>query len=59
MKHASLIILLVVALTACAENSSSLVILQNQAPEEGCSASNTISDNFVSQIGRASCRERV
>ena len=48
MKHASLIILLVVALTACAENSSSLVILQNQAPEEGCQASNTVSDNFVS-----------
>lgn len=48
MKHISLIILLVFALTACAENSASLVILQNQAPEEGCKASNTVSDNFVS-----------
>lgn len=35
-------------LSACAENSASLVILQNQAPEEGCQASNTVSDQFVS-----------
>ncbi len=33
---------------ACAENSASLVILQNQAPDEGCQASNSVSDQFVS-----------
>jgi hypothetical protein len=48
MKNTLVFWLLIVALTACAENSSSLVILQNQAPEDGCSASNTVSDNFVS-----------
>jgi len=48
MKNTLVYWLLIVALTACAENSSSLVILQNQAPEEGCQASNTVSDNFVS-----------
>jgi hypothetical protein len=37
-----------ILLSACAENSSSLTILQNQAPDDGCSASNSLSDQFVS-----------
>lgn len=35
-------------LTGCAENSSSLVIVQNQSPETGCTASNTVEDTFIS-----------
>ncbi|MBU1242862.1 hypothetical protein KKD52_01205 [Myxococcota bacterium] len=48
MKNTLVFWLLIMAMTACAENSSSLVILQNQAPEDGCQASNSVSDNFVS-----------
>ena len=36
------------ALAGCAENSASLVIVQNQAPEDGCDASNDVADNFLS-----------
>jgi len=40
--------LMLLCMGACAENSASLVILQNQAPEDGCQASNSVSDQFVS-----------
>jgi hypothetical protein len=43
------IILNLFVFTSCVENSSSLVILQNQAPESGCTASNTVSSEFISQ----------
>ena len=48
MKQSIIFLLIGMTLAGCAENSASLVILQNQAPEEGCSASNSVSDNFVS-----------
>ncbi len=43
------LILLVTGLTtACAENSASLVIVQNQSPTDGCEASATATDAFLS-----------
>jgi hypothetical protein len=41
-------LILTLSFMGCAENSSSLVLVQNQAPELGCTASNTVSDNFIS-----------
>ncbi|MDA3862662.1 MAG: hypothetical protein PF689_02225 [Deltaproteobacteria bacterium] len=43
-----ILVLLVMATGSCAENSASLVIIQNQAPEEGCTASNQVSTDFLS-----------
>ena len=37
-----------VVMGSCAENSSSLVIIQNQPPSDGCEASNSVSDKFLS-----------
>ncbi len=37
-----------IATGSCAENSSSLVIIQNQPPKKGCEASNSVSDTFLS-----------
>ncbi len=38
----------VLLLGSCAENSSSLVIVQNQSPSSGCEASNAAEDSFIS-----------
>ncbi|MGM0597092.1 MAG: hypothetical protein ACQES9_08650 [Myxococcota bacterium] len=46
--HKFILVLLAMAIGSCAENSSSLVIVQNQAPEEGCTASNQVSTDFLS-----------
>ena len=48
VKNLLLSVLFVLVSVSCAENSSSLVIVQNQAPESGCTASNTVSDKFIS-----------
>ncbi|MBN2724229.1 MAG: hypothetical protein JXR95_09180 [Deltaproteobacteria bacterium] len=49
MKNKFLILAIFMMISSgCAENSSSLVIVQNQSPETSCTASNTVADNFIS-----------